>query len=365
MIKSRGITTILINEIDEKFKEDSMLNIIKSMVTLIVILLLALIGHLPNKIDFFINSENTTIVFFVGISNLMDQYKGLKFIFYIIIALIIIFCFFRIKIRIKNFNRKTNIITLFSFANTQFILDKGLSKKHEIELYKINSVEEMNSIKEYKELNKVILIQDNEIKRFKDKKINNESIFGFAGIGHTPLIFRAGYKIGDETYFNLFHKYRNENEFKYLCNIDNKETYEDLKISRSILKDNSDELLVILETTFEVKNHELNLLNPDSKHIIRFSLQDKGVDIIDSRTQIDEYVSLINNEVRGFIKNNNIKVVHMALSTSVTMTFALGMNMSNNYDAKTIVYHYQHGYHWGIDIFNDDMDCVVIPKNNN
>src|SRR5690606_38479666 len=102
--------------------------------------------------------------------------------------------------------------------------------------------------------------------------------------------------------------------------------------SKQIVSGDSDELIVILETTYEVKNYELSLLNPDNKNIIRFSLRNKGVDVINNRTQIDEYVNIINSEVRKLVKEDRIKLVHMVLSTSVAMTFALGMSMSNHHN---------------------------------
>ncbi len=365
MIRSKGFCDILRNEIDEGFKKDSMVEIIKSFFKLIIIIMFALVGYLPNKINVFKNSDNSFIKFMVDISELVERDNKFKSLFWIVIIASFLFCLYRMIKKIKNFNRKINIITLFTFGNTQFIFDRKLSRKHEIKSYKLNLSREMNSIKKYDEISKIILIQDREIEKFKNQKIDDDSILGFAGIGHTPLIFRAGYKIGDDTYFNLFHKYRDGEEFKYLSKIDETSLYESLKISKFNPEKYSDELIVILETTFEVKKHELSLLNPDNKNIIRFSLENKGFDVINNRTQIDEYVNLINTEVRQLVKENNIKVVHMILSTSAAMTFALGISMSSHYDANTIVYHYQNCYPWGIDIFKEVDDCVVITKDNN
>ena len=33
-----------------------------------------------------------------------------------------------------------------------------------------------------------------------------EKYFAFAGILHTPYILRLGFKVGNQTYFKLFHK---------------------------------------------------------------------------------------------------------------------------------------------------------------
>lgn len=360
MVESKGFIKILKNEIDEKFKEDSMWSIMQSLGKVILIMILAILGISPNKIDACVNSDNTLIIILVSISNSIEKNAVLNIIFYGVIILGMFFYVFKMLIKIRNYNRKINIFTFFSLGSTQFIADKNLSKKHEITKYELDLSEEMDSIKKHEEIYTVVSKQDREIKKYIKENKDADSIFGFAGIGHTPLIFRAGYKGGDENYFNLFHKYRNAEEFKFLKKIDNSSLYESLEVSKSAVDNNSEEIIVILETTFEVKNHELNLLNPNNKNIIRFSLENKGFDVINNRTQIDEYVTLINTEIREFVKDNKIKLVHMALSTSAAMTFALGMSMSNNYDVKTIVYHYEKGYPWGIDIFNNSRDCVVI-----
>lgn len=253
------------------------------------------------------------------------------------------------------------IIAHSSMSEVQFIPETY--NKYKVE--EINLVDDMRDIdNNYDNIKYAINKQDKFIEEIK-RNIDIKYDYGYMGIAHTPLIFRIGNQLGDEVSIKLFHKYRTGNNKKFK-ELNNDMHFKVLQIEYEILNRDSNELIVGLATTFPIKIDELNVLKPNNKNIIIFKSEELGFDVITSKNQIDEYVKFITDKVRDIVKDKNINKVHMVLSTSVSMTFALGRAISKHHDPKVIIYHFdqnnQRKYTWGIDIFKKYNDCLIITK---
>ncbi|MGK0467248.1 SAVED domain-containing protein [Clostridium sp.] len=275
-------------------------------------------------------------------------------------ALIVYVRFFYEK-PIQNPKKTIHILAHSSLSKTQFKFNEESLKIFQPIIEELDLIEDLKVVKEnYTMIQAIVTKQDNLIEKFKGK-INNDDKYGYMGISHTPLILRAGYKIGDETKFTMLHKKRNVDYYEQL---NNSEVYSPIKIEKKNIKDNCTELIVAISTTFPIEDNQLNILQPENKSILKFKTDELGFDVITSEKQVEDYVSYILREVRQIRRDKGITKIHMILSSSVAFTFALGQGLSSNYDTEIIVYHFDmknpKKYPWGISIFEESMNCVVV-----
>lgn len=253
------------------------------------------------------------------------------------------------------------IIGHLSMSESQFMVETDDEYKIEY----IDLIDDMKYTKDdYDKIKYAINKQDGLVKAFK-RTIDNKHEYGYMGIAHTPLILRMGNQIGDEVGIDFFHKSRTEGEnTTEYTELNQDENFKNLKVATKILNKSSDELIVGLYTTYEIKYDELKVFNPDNKNILIFSSEDLGFDVIKSELQVKHYVQEMMKNVRKVVKDNNITKIHMVLSTSSVMTFALGQAISLNNDPNVTIYHYdinnQRKYTWGIDLSKDYRECLVI-----
>jgi len=212
-------------------------------------------------------------------------------------------------------------------------------------------------------LGQVILEQDFIIEKFNDAK----GIHGYYGIAHTPLIFRAGYMFGDQRECHLFHRKRsNDADFEEW---DDSTSVSDWETSfKEVREENktskSDELIVAISTSFEIKDSEVESLSKPKCHVIKFQTQTLGFDVIGNYSQAELLRKQIMGKIREIVKKYDIKRIHMAISSSVAFTFFLGMAYSRQHDPEIIVYHYENGkYVWGLDVKRTGNEAIVIPTN--
>jgi hypothetical protein len=282
-------------------------------------------------------------------------------IFIGIIGLLIIYFRIFYKEPSEEMKKTIHILGHATLGKAQFLLDDEVSNTVYPNLDELNLIEDMKTVQEnFSAISYVVNKQDNSIERFK-YKINNSDMFGYMGISHTPLALRAGYKIGDETRFKLFHKKR---KLDYYEELDNSESYTPIKIEHRNIKENSKELIVTISTTFQIQDNELAVIHPEKKSIIKFKTDEMGFDVITSRKQVDEYLDFIFKEIRKVSKEKRIAKIHMVISSSVAFTFALGQGLSKYYDPEVIIYHFDINnpkkYPWGVSLFKDYLSCIVV-----
>lgn len=303
------------------------------------------------------------ISFITDMDILANEFKWLTnigiVVFIACIIIIIIRCIYKNKKIIDKI-----IIGHESMSTVQF----KAKTNSEYEVKKIDLIDDMKDVDaDYDKIKYAIKIQDKFVEDFK-RNISSKYEYGYMGIAHTPLILRMGNKIGDELDITLFHKYRT-GDTKVFKELNKSTEFKKLNILSKSLNQNNNELIVGLSTTYPIKYEELEVLKPDSKNIIifGFSQGELGFDVITSKKQIESYTQDIMREIRNIVKTNNINKIHMVLSTSIAMTFALGQAISLNNDPSVTIYHYDinnpQKYTWGIDLSKEYKDCLVINEN--
>lgn len=248
-----------------------------------------------------------------------------------------------------------------TLGKSQFKLNEKYQETIKLTTDEIDLIEDVKKVGgNYDALKYTVSKQDDLIKSFKGK-INNNDKYGYMGISHTPLILRAGYHIGDETKFVMFHKKRN---LDYYEELNDSESYIPIKIEQKNIKEGCNELIVAISTTFPIQDNQLFILQPENKSIIKFKTDELGFDVITSRKQAEEYISFILREVRQVVSDKGIVKIHMAISSSVAFTFALGQALSSNYDPEIIIYHFDTNnpkkYPWGVSLFTESMNCIIV-----
>ncbi|WMJ81470.1 SAVED domain-containing protein [Clostridium sp. MB40-C1] len=351
------------------------LNINKSILTKITIVsgAVTFVWFIPKFVKYLhdiyaqLNNEivKNGISFITDMDILVNGFKGVTYISICIFVVCLIIIVIRLIYKNKKIIDKV-IIGHSSMSPVQFKAETN----SEYEVREINLIDNMKENEDdYNKIKYAINKQDKFVDEFK-RNINSKYEYGYMGIAHTPLILRMGNQIGDEIDVVLFHKYRTGNTkvFKELSN--NKE-FKHLSILRSHLKESSNELIVGLSTTYPIKYEELDILKPDDKNIIIFGLNPEELrfDVITSEKQVEDYTQYIMKEVRSVVKDNNITKIHMVLSTSVAMTFAVGQAISLNNDPSVTIYHYDinnsRKYTWGIDLSKDYDKCIVDTGSEN
>jgi len=268
-----------------------------------------------------------------------------------IVLLLVVACYL-----VKLFYRERALIFKhFSFVKQIADYDEKLSTIYRLKVVEIGLPDKMTNI------NEALMYQDSEIHDALQKTYN---YYFYYGIAHTPFIFRAGYVFGDECNVRLLHKKReNSSCFTELKKSDSENLR--LDINETSPEEQSNELLVIISTTFEVLDSELDCLEPKSKHQLKFELQSKSFDNLSSYNQLERYRNDIFYAMRNLCKKYEINTIHLVASTSVTFSFFLGQGLSATHDPVVIVYHYDkqnenHKYPWGIKIMNEAEFSLVI-----
>ena len=339
----------------KKFKEFIKNMSYKRLIGIIIIETVIIFKDVFIELFSFLNQFNsetldTIKMYYNNFNVLYEKYKYFFYVIYVCSFSLIGFKLYlkkeKIKVMIVNSlgNTKVNILTRYLEEDTSFEKDFG-------EAVKLLE----NNISEYKQIVKKL---DDTAEEFMSAKKENN--YAFAGILHTPFALRLGYKIGDETYFKLFHKKRKEDKFKLLkekeeyCG-----NYSKLNVEKRLAE--SDELIVSISTTFPITEMQLEKFNVSNSNYLKFETLDKGFDIIYSEKQVNEYKDLIFKEIRKITSSKKIKVIRLCISSSVAFTFALGQGFSEKYDSKVIIYNYENQqYTWGIKLFEDAENSIEI-----
>nr|WP_294486823.1 SAVED domain-containing protein [uncultured Anaerosporobacter sp.] len=340
------------------------------LITILVVLALTIISNdILNKIYDSTQSEDIKkqiMVFkdYTSLTNLFIPNIICRWILTIVIFMFLLmilyfrYCFEEPKAPSK---REVYILGHLSMGNTQLKVSDEYLEKNNIHIEQLDLCQDMKNVgNDYAKIQNVVHMQDSLVEKFKNR-ISGTNKYGYMGISDTPLILRAGYIMGDETKFLVFHKERSKEFFEELAD---GETLVPMEIeSRKIVK-GSKELIVAISTTFPIVDNQLSVFQPEYKSVIKFETSQKGYDVIKSDKQIQRYVMFVLDEVRNIVRKNGITKVHMVISSSVAFTFVLGQRMSSRYDVETVIYQYDSKtdkiYPWGISLFKDNSECIVI-----
>lgn len=268
--------------------------------------------------------------------------KGLRIPLFVLLVIDVLFLFWR---------RRYILVSLCSFSPDLEKANVG-RKNRRISRKQLNLCDEMR----YMKIPEAVAKADEFVERI--QKDRNNAELGIYGIMHTPLLFRIGYDFGDQSNADFYHKARTNNS----CFEEWKKDSERYHIAFSEKNKNvkSDEMLVSIATSLEIKDSDIACLNPKSKHILKFEGDRFDFDALKNYADATEIRDLIMKKIREKSKEYEIKKVHMVIASSVAFTIFLGMAYSKQHDPECIVYHYEKGrYHWGISICSDADKCFV------
>lgn len=282
--------------------------------------------------------------------------KFLKFFTYSIVqyaiggAFIITSSFYLSKIYLRP---KARVIKHCSFSHTQSAYDKT-----NLQGYLVKEIDvDLTDLMAENNIKTAIRTQDEAINELL-KKCDEYTEICYYGIAHIPLIFRAGFQVGDEGQSRLFHKFRDAGPlFKDVST--GQDNYairlkHYVKDRRNI--SSSNEMLVVIATSLEVKPMDLfSFQQKDLCCELYFKPDDNsqyGFDNIASYPTMRRLKNGILSEIRKQSAEYNVQQIHLILSTSSDFTFYLAEGFSRHHDPEIIVYQYERNsdvkYPWGI-----------------
>lgn len=257
---------------------------------------------------------------------------------------------------------KAIIINHSSFSNAQSLYDPSVVSGYSVIEKEINIVEQMA----HHNIVDAIRKQDRLIEEVRDSCDPHTELV-YYGIAHTPLIFRAGFQVGDEGRVRLLHKYRNEQSFFREISSD-PDTFsvkmEPIKVQST---KPSKEMLVVIATSLQIKDEDLVCFQ-NNNYCCRlyFQMKEKGMygfDSVVSYAAMERLKAEILHEIRENVISQGVQKIHLVLSASSDFTFALAQGFSKNHDPEIVVYHYDRNadvkYPWGISNISTPANAVI------
>lgn len=245
---------------------------------------------------------------------------------------------------------KAIVIRHSSLSNNLSSYDKSEVSGYSVSEIDINLVNLMKS----DAIIKAIKIQDDLIEGVLRECNPSTEIF-YYGIAHIPLIFRAGFQIGDGGNVTPLHQFRNDRSlFKKLSN--RKETYA-LNLVEKLNEHLSSfrEMLVVVAISFPVSNNDLIVFQEKNFCCdLHFEMSKGmfGVDVINSYDEMERLQSEILSSIRDIVSKKEIDRIHLVLAASSDFIFNLARKFSEHHDPEIIVYQYERNskekYPWAI-----------------
>lgn len=258
------------------------------------------------------------------------------------------------------------IINHSSFSNAQSSYDPCIVSGYSVKEKDINLVDQLA----HHNVVDAIRVQDSLIEEVLNNCDKSTELF-YYGIAHIPLIFRAGFQLGDEGKVRLLHKYRNEQSlFKEISSAPDDQRIQ-LRGKEQHPDNTSKEMLVVIATSFPVSNDDLAVFRGNTiGHELIFGMEDKsmyGFDVVDSYAVMNRLRIGILGKIREIVANKRIERIHMVLATSSDFTFFLSQGFSKYHDPEIIVYQYERSnpskYPWGIS--NKSSPASSVFRTNN
>ena len=260
---------------------------------------------------------------------------------------------------------KVIIINHSTFSNTQSKCDENIGDGAFVKERDIDLVEQMKK----HDIVDAVRKQDKIVRDILRECDEFTELF-YYGIAHIPLIFRAGFQIGDEGNVRLMHKHRNEQAVFKEISSEADDHRVQLKVNHRKLSNGSQEMLVVVATSFQVSTDDLAVFsNNNIGHSLRFEMEAQsmyGVDSIVSYAVMNRLRTGILNKIRNVVATENIEKIHLVLSTSSDFTFFLSQGFSKYHDPEIIVYQYERSnpikYPWGVSNKARPASGVICQK---
>lgn len=311
-----------------------------------------------------------------GIANTVDSFASpILDIFKNVLIKALVYAFFGITLLLRIYKSAIHpraiIINHSSFSNAQSSYDPSIVSGYSAKEKDINLVNQMarhNTVD-------AIRTQDALIEEALNDCDKSTELF-YYGIAHIPLIFRAGFQVGDEGKVRLLHKFRNDQPYFKEISSD-PDTYA-VRLKTSTVRNTkvSSEMLVVVATSLPVASEDLAIFRRSNICCeLHFEMENKsmyGFDSVDSYAAMNRLRKGILDQIRETTTKKNIKRIHMVLATSSDFTFFLSQGFSKNHDPEVIVYHYDRNsstkYPWGISNILSPANAVIrqsTPSSNN
>lgn len=288
------------------------------------------------------DAYNSLIAVFPTIQQVAQQYR------YVFLVLTVVFFVLWI------YRPKLILVKHVSFSKDIAAVQPNILRRYFVKEIEINQCDEM---KKNDTIVNAITIQDKTAEDIQNKR--KTSSLCYYGIAHTPLIFRFGFKMGDQNNIMLLHKIRaNDSLFEELTH---ESGYSSIQPNERNISIKSNELLVSISTSLPISVNDLQSLRPENKHILSFVCNNISFDSITSYKLAENFRNTVMITIRDCVKKYGIRKIHLVISSSVAFTFFLGQAFSAQHEPITIVYHFQNGtYPWGININEPANNALVI-----
>ncbi|MDB1946387.1 SAVED domain-containing protein [Clostridium tertium] len=232
---------------------------------------------------------------------------------------------------------------------------KGVEDKYSIGGFKkinINRKDDFDNSNWINENNLQEFINKQEKLMTKVKKgSKRKDSLAYLGFPHIPIGFMDGYNFSDtdnvilyeydgaignnpdKDFFELKKTYNSELQLQT-----NYENYE--------LKGN--EIILKVEQSFDISDDEIKSVVGDLD-VINLSNKDRKRWGIKSYSDVDKFAREF-QRILSWAKDNDVKKIHLVMTTPVSLTFTLGQVISH-YSPKIVIYNYNNNkYDWCIDV---------------
>ncbi len=306
-----------------------------------------------------------------GIANTIDSIAApildifenstVKILIYILFGFILLVRIYKSLIR-----PRAIIINQSSFSNAQSSYDPSIVSGYTVKEKDINLVNQMAR----HNIVDAIRVQDTLIEETLNDCDKFTELF-YYGIAHIPLIFRAGFQVGDEGKVRLLHKYRNGQPYFKEISSDPDAYAVRLILSTVQNTEASKEMLVVVATSLPVANEDLAVFRDgDLCCELHFRMENEsmyGFDSVDSYASMSRLRKGILDKIRETVTKKDIARIHMVLATSSDFTFFLAQGFSKNHDPEIVVYHYDRNstakYPWGVSNISTPANAVIRQPN--
>ena len=293
----------------------------------------------------------TLMAFCPSLRSVSERY----FVLFLMLTLIVLVAFL-----LKTFYKEIlYVLGHFSFEEGGCGLGKETKKKYWVKEYILNQAScFVNGVPE----DLVITEIDKEIKNMQSKA--GKGSIGYYGVAHIPLVFLAGYDLGDQSRIHVFHRKRQNDEvFEELSDGANYDLrFEDAEVKQKRKKSN--ELIVAVSTSLRITEDEIKSTFGNDKHIVMLSLNNQGYDQLDKYESIERVTTEAWDCIRKYSKEYDVRRIHLLIASSVGFAFYMGRKCSAQIDPQVIVYHYQNGrYTWGISVNGEGSSKQIIVLN--
>lgn len=289
----------------------------------------------------------------------------------IVIILIIVLIYRQNKFIQKIINLCENLF--FPLIKKERIIFEVFTKKNAV----VKSVEDMYTLigfkkikinctdkfenKEWvteKNLQKLLDKQRKNMSKIKKGSKKNNSLV-YLGFPHVPIAFVDGVNFSDVNNVILYEydgavgnspdKDFFELKKIYNSSIELESNYKEITL-------NSDEVIIKIEQSFDINDRELINLVGD-KDIIYLSNKDRKRWGISSYSDVDKFIKEF-EKILKWAKENNIKKIHLFMTTPVSLTFSLGQVVSH-YTPDIIIYNYNNNnFDWCVDVKNRKVKII-------